>query len=66
MLTGARLGQEQEFSVLVARRLVSDGRAEYVDVWRNPVTADLPIAAESNPRAVHSTTHKRNGKRGRK
>jgi len=63
MLAGARIGQEQEVPVLTARTLVSDGRAEYVDAWRNPVApAAVPsIAAESNPPAIHKKE-----RRGRK
>lgn len=60
MLAGARLGQEQEVPVPVARTLVSDGRAEYVDAWRNPAP-DTPAAEESNPRSAH-----KKDKRGRR
>jgi len=60
MLAGARIGQEQEVSVPVARTLVSDGRAEYVDAWRNPAP-DTTVAEESNPLATH-----RKDKRGRR
>ena len=63
MLAGARLGLEQEVSVPVARSLVSDGRAEYVDAWRNPVVNDAPAAAESNPLVANES---RKPKRGSK
>jgi len=64
MLVGARIGQEQEFPVPVARTLVSDGRAEYVDAWRNPVARNT-VAAESNPPATHKKD-KHHAPRGRK
>jgi len=62
MLAGARIGQEQEVPVLTARTLVSDGRAEYVDAWRNPVAATT-VAEESNPPATHAKESK-HSKRG--
>ena len=64
MRAGARAGMEQDVPSHVARTLVSDGRATYVDAWRNTA---VPQEQEQAPE--HKPTNSepaRKSKRGRR
>lgn len=65
MTGGVRNGLEQEVPVPVARTLVSDGRAVYVDEWRNgPTISTLEQEREQEQAPEHKPTHSKTKHRG--